>query len=293
MKKKHIEICANSQQGKRDYNEDRTVSFSHGSIYMFGVFDGHGSDAVAKVLPNAFKTITKQMTSSLFKNEARFRAFLRTSVIALDEWLLKKLGKKAEESGSTACLGFYDTQTQLFYSMNLGDSRGVFVAVDKEAPNLKTTEVQVTADHKPGDAKEKRRIERAGGRVHSKNSSSSVARVAGILAISRVFGDWELKSPINGARGHWAGNEPDILGPYYLDTDRDDYFLFFGSDGVFDVLKNNELKLLAVRQVSGSKVNAVPFTKLCKYVVDLAIDRWKRLPKGVGDNTSLVVVRIN
>ncbi len=285
-----IEVCANSQQGKREYNEDRTVSFSHGSIYLFGVFDGHGSDAVAKVLPNAFKTITKQMNSALFRNEKRFKSFLRTSVIALDEWLLKKLGKKAEESGSTACVGWFDTQSQIFYSMNLGDSRGVFVAVDRDNPTLKTAEVQVTRDHKPGDPKEKRRIERAGGRVHSKSSSSSVARVAGILAISRVFGDWELKSPINGARDHWAGNEPDILGPYVLDTSRYEYFLFFGSDGIFDVLKNQELKQASVRQATNS--SGMLFTKLCKEIVDIAIDRWRKLPKNVGDNTSLVIVRI-
>lgn len=68
---------------------------------------------------------------------------------------------------------------QEIYCSNAGNSCTV-MSKAKQAVDLST-------DHKPGDLEERRRINTAVGHVED-------LRVYGMLALSRVFGDYEYKS---------------------------------------------------------------------------------------------------
>jgi serine/threonine protein phosphatase PrpC len=68
----------------------------------------------------------------------------------------------------------------MIYTAWCGDSRAVLAN--------KGSSIQLSKDHKPSHVLERERIEKAGGIV-------AFGRVNGSLAISRAFGDFELKKP--------------------------------------------------------------------------------------------------
>jgi len=90
---------------------------------------------------------------------------------------------------------------------NLGDTRAVLL---KKAP------VRLSVDHKPDSPEEKKRIEALGFEV--KNN-----RLMGTLAISRAFGDFNLK-----AKG--LSSEPFIKS---IQADQGDYIVI-ATDGIWD-----------------------------------------------------------
>ena len=79
-------------------------------------------------------------------------------------------------TGCTACVALI-TENEI-YCANAGDSRCV-LSQDGKA-------IEMSIDHKPDNASEKLRIERAGGFVEEN-------RVKGILNLSRSLGDLEYK----------------------------------------------------------------------------------------------------
>jgi serine/threonine protein phosphatase PrpC len=73
-----------------------------------------------------------------------------------------------------------DTDTErVCYIANIGDARAVLVYKDDKVMRL-------TKDDKANDPMEKRRVEKAGGRI-------SGNRVEASLAVTRAFGDLELR----------------------------------------------------------------------------------------------------
>lgn len=281
-------VCSFSHKGKRPYQEDVAFTHNKGHIWSFGVFDGHGGSAISKALPAAYKELTNRLNSAMFRDPQKFKTFLRNAVVAIDEGLLKKLGKKAVEQGSTANIGFLDASTGIFYAINLGDSRGLFFELADD-PTLQTTTMERTLDHKPESVAEQRRIKRAGGFVSTKNARSEVQRTGGILAMSRAHGDFELKEPYQS--GMWVSNVPGIVGPRYLNQKGKQYMLVFGSDGIFDVLKNADIKRYIVSE-SKKKMTKADVCRMSKELVMNAIEEWNELPKGVGDNTTVTVAYI-
>ncbi|XP_022898076.1 probable protein phosphatase 2C 9 isoform X2 [Olea europaea var. sylvestris] len=85
--------------------------------------------------------------------------------------------------------------------------------------------IQLTIDHEPNT--ERGSIETRGGFVS--NMPGDVARVNGQLAVSRAFGDKNLKSHLR--------SDPDITN---ADIDADTDFLILASDGLWKVMSNQE-----------------------------------------------------
>ncbi len=81
----------------------------------------------------------------------------------------------------------------------------------------------VSFDHKPNAKEEKERVEAAGGVV----VWAGTWRVAGVLAVSRAFGDKPLKRFV-------------ISTPYMQEEQLqpDDEFVILASDGLWDVFSN-------------------------------------------------------
>jgi len=103
---------------------------------------------------------------------------------------------------------------------NIGDSRTIYAK--KEGASY--TAVACTQDHKPTDAKEKERIEAARGHV-------SLQRVDGQLALSRAFGDRQLKTPLD-----FPGEKRKVTSfpDFHEEKGSSGDFLFMACDGIFE-----------------------------------------------------------
>jgi len=306
MKRHRVELGAASERGGRPSQEDDYILFQNrdGNITVFGVFDGHssggGGSDISGALVEGFEVLGEELDTKLFKNPKAFRNFLRLNSADIDEWLLKDQRRNAIRAGSTACLGFYDSASNTFYAYNVGDSRIVFFEVSGGGGRTRGHKKIVkkgtwhqSMDHKPGLQSEINRIERAGGEVRSKSAGSSVPRVDGVLALSRSFGDFQLKRPFNKSHGDWVISEPKIMGPYHPTLrSGTEFYAAAGSDGVWDQMSSRELTKHIVNYASESSSSARGgLDQLCQELVDENIERWK---SGSGaDNVTLVIMRVS
>ncbi|KAK4436110.1 putative protein phosphatase 2C 33 [Sesamum alatum] len=117
---------------------------------------------------------------------------------------------------------------------NVGDSRAVLATRDE---NNSLTAVQLTVDLKPNLPAEEERIRKCKGRVFALQDEPDVARVwlpnsnAPGLAMARAFGDFCLKE-------FGLISVPEIS--YRRITEKDE-FVVLATDGIWDVLSNEEV----------------------------------------------------
>lgn len=109
---------------------------------------------------------------------------------------------------------------------NCGDSRAVLCRGKQAMP--------LSVDHKPNREDEYARIEAAGGKVIQWNGY----RVFGVLAMSRSIGDRYLKP--------WIIPEPEVR---IISRTKEDECLVLASDGLWDVLSNEEVCEVARRRL--------------------------------------------
>ena len=212
---------------------------------LFGIFDGHGGNDVVKYiknrLPEIIKTnITKNNNYDSIEND------LTSSFHKIDEELKFY---DSEHTGSTATILLF--QDNIVYCANVGDSTA-FIVYDNFIK-------KISIDHKCTDPKEEERILLSGGKI-TKN------RVMGQLVLSRCLGDLYCKK-------YGVSNMPDIS---VNKLEGNVKYVVVASDGVWDVVKENELL-----QLSKNRKNAEGF---CKDLVKLAID------KDTKDNVSCIVI---
>merc|ERR1712217_35000 len=159
------------------------------------------------------------------------------------------MGKKMQLVGSTCVSALLHGNPKLGTALrlviaNLGDSRAVLCRGGQA--------VAVSEDHKPDRMDEKKRVERAGGLVlqvrgawrvaastNPNSMSKSARREYQGLAMTRSFGDLYFKQPAS-----LAVAEPEVT--IYSLSDKD-LFLVLATDGVYDVLSNQEVVDLAMR----------------------------------------------
>ena len=167
---------SNSYNGKiKSYNEDMAkiiVNYQKNinptdqlfapNISYFGIFDGHGGDKCSKFLKKNLDSIL--FNTPTFPNnpiESIRLAFLGAesefSRVAIQN------GNLVDKSGSCALIALIIND--ILYAINLGDSRALYSRDGgKEF-------FQITRDHKPNDEKERRRIEKNGGKVYYANKT--------------------------------------------------------------------------------------------------------------------------
>ena len=208
---------------------------------FFGVFDGHGGDEisnyVSKELLNSILNADQELFELLSLNptylsehyEDRLRNAITNGFLQLDNEMKLKFTK----SGSTAvaCL---ITPTQI-YLINCGDSRGLIVSDNQ----IKVA----TKDHNPDDSVELERIKKADGYITKKNVKYYVhqSNKPRSLAMSRSLGDHHFKSNSKFNQiEQIVIAKPDIY--VYERLNEKDEFLILASDGIWDVIKNEELK---------------------------------------------------
>ena len=236
-----------SNIGKREYQEDRIAIHKNLYYYISGIFDGHAGNKCSSYLKNNFYKvfikyllIKKQPTPTLY-----------TTFHQLDNFFLNNINGN---DGSTANVLFCDKNNNTCYLANTGDSRAILCKKNGQVS-------QISEDHKPDIPKEKRLIENKGGFVKN-------GRTNGNLAMSRAFGDKNLKNVIT--------VEPDI----YQFSSNNVKFIVQGSDGLFDVMRNNEICNFVNLRLN-RKINP---NIIAKELVYYAINN-----RGSHDNTSVVI----
>ena len=169
---------SNSYNGKiKSYNEDmaKTIvnfpkkivinnqTFSP-NISYFGIFDGHGGDKCSKFLKQNLDTIL--FNSQHFQNNNIIDSIRDAFQKAESQFyqIAIKNGKLVDKSGSCALIALIINNT--CYAINLGDSRALYSRDSGKAF------YQITRDHKPNDEKEKKRIEKMGGKVYYANKTT-------------------------------------------------------------------------------------------------------------------------
>ena len=167
---------SNSYNGKiKSYNEDmaktivnyqKKVAINNQTVQTnisyFGIFDGHGGDKCSKFL--------KQNLDTLLFNSPYFPTNITESVKdafqkaenQFSQYAIKG-GKLVDKSGSCALVALIINNT--CYAINLGDSRALY------SKDSGKEFYQITRDHKPNDEKEKKRIEKMGGKVYYANKT--------------------------------------------------------------------------------------------------------------------------
>ncbi|XP_021275593.1 protein phosphatase 2C 77 [Herrania umbratica] len=177
-----------------------------------------------------------------------------------------------ETAGSTAVVAIISS-THIIVA-NCGDSRAVLYHGKLPMP--------LSVDHKPDREDEHARIEAAGGKVIQWKGS----RVFGVLAMSRSIGDRYLKP--------WIIPDPEVM---FVPRAKEDECLILASDGLWDVITNEEACEVARKQIllwhkkHGDKLSAERGEEVdpaaqaaAEYLSRLA------LSKGSKDNISVIVV---
>ena len=159
------------------------------------------------------------MKTDEFK-QGDFKEALRKSFLSTDAIVAKE--DYCNDTGTTACV-VYISESHIYCS-NAGDSRGVLSRGKKGVLGL-------SDDHKPDNAGELARIEKASHHVED-------SRVDGNLALSRAFGYVQYKDQPNLPVEKQAVTcSPDIS---ETKRTKDDKFIILACDGIWDCLNNEE-----------------------------------------------------
>lgn len=299
--------CIFTQQGRKGINQDAMIAwedFLGDDVTFCGVFDGHGphGHVVARKVRDALPLKLLSFLHSYETKEVRSSAtccnidpksdsadadkdvlvednissmwrdaFLK-SFKAMDKELRSHPTLDCFCSGSTA-VTIVKQGSNLFMG-SIGDSRAILASRDN---NDALVAIQLTVDLKPDLPMEAERIKKCKGRVFALQDEPEVPRVwlpfddAPGLAMARAFGDFCLKE-------YGVISVPEFA--HRTLTERDQ-FIVLASDGVWDVLSNEQV----VATVSSAPSRA----SAARLVVESASNEWKlKYPTSRMDDCAVV-----
>ena len=213
---------------------------------IFCIFDGHGGSEVSSFLQRNIINYMREYSSNF---DLMFQK--------LDE---NFLNNNFDQIGSTGCIIYITKEytiknpRKIYYCVNIGDTRAVLI--NKEGAK------RISYDDRATDNNESERVKKMGGIIFG-------GRVFGNLMLTRAFGDNEFKQYGVICNPHITKNEIDI----------DDKYIVLASDGVWDVMNENEIFELS-KECKNSK-------EFCDMIVK------NSLIKGSMDNISCFVIRLN
>ncbi|VVA95713.1 unnamed protein product [Arabis nemorensis] len=213
-------VKGKSKHSMEDYHVAKFINTKDNELGLFAIFDGHKGDYVAAYLQkHLFSNILKDGEFLVDPRRTIAKAYENTDQMILSD--SSDLGS----GGSTAVTAVL-IDGKVLWIANVGDSRAIVSRRGKAK--------QISIDHDPDNDTERNMIESKGGFVT--NRPGDVARVNGLLAVSRVFGDKNLKPYLN--------TEPDIK-DVTIDSHTD--ILVLASDGISKVMSNQEAVDIAKR----------------------------------------------
>jgi serine/threonine protein phosphatase PrpC len=264
-----MKVFCHNLQGKRESQEDQHIAVlnitgndkSINPINFFGVFDGHGGKRVSKYLKDNLPTFFLNkfnVNVPIYENKKNAITYFNYVYNFLQNKLKKDHPKAVEYCGSTACvaINYVDNDNQYLWIINVGDSRAIFC--DKN-----NNTIQLTIDHKPNLPEEKKRIEKLGGKIQYDGYEWRVKS----LSLSRAFGDLDCTP--------YVSHLPNI---YNYKINKNDKFMVIGCDGLYDVLKNEDI-VKFILDLQSKNFNGNYAKEIATYALN----------KGSQDNISAIV----
>lgn len=234
-------------------------------VSFFGVYDGHGGDAVAQFSGEHVHRIISQDTSFIAGD---YEKALKNGFLNTDKAIREEPRFKEDPSGCTASVVLITGDGRVFCA-NAGDSRSVLCVRGEAKP--------LSFDHKPQNEVEKARICAAGGFV-------DFGRVNGNLALSRAIGDFEFKKNAD------LPPEQQIVTAYPDVTEHrlgeDDEFLVLACDGIWDCQTSQAVVEFVRRGISEKQ----ELHKICENLMDNCLASSSETG-GLGcDNMTVIIV---
>ncbi|EFJ12321.1 hypothetical protein SELMODRAFT_235030 [Selaginella moellendorffii] len=255
--------CLFSQQGRKGVNQDAMIAWesfaSREDTAFCGVFDGHGpyGHLVARRVRDSLplKLVLNWQESECAKNDeikipskrndeegdeaaAEYDLFCTWKDLHLKAFKVMDRELQVHPSIDCFCSGTTAVtvlkQGQDLFIGNVGDSRAI---LGTTAEDGSFSAVPLTVDLKPNLPKEAERIRQCKGRVFALHDEPEVHRVwlphenSPGLAMARAFGDFCLKD-------FGVIAVPEV---YYRRLSDRDKFVVLATDGVWDVLSNEEV----------------------------------------------------
>ncbi len=240
----------------RPANEDRHSVSHYKHYWCYALFDGHGGEQVAMCLQSRFASLL----FGAIENQPITSDIVTNLFASIDEQIKAAGFMYHGDSGSTALIVLYDTQKQLLYVMNLGDSRALIV--DSDSGQI----LAMTRDHKLTNMDERTRIP---------HDAIIFGRIGGVLAVPRAFGNMSVKEAHPGA----ISVEPEMF-VFNVGAARarhTNMTLVMACDGVWDVLSSPFVANL-IKQSSVSRLSQI--------IVEKAVTAYST------DNVTVLCVRI-
>jgi len=268
--KLHIATGEDHNQGLRASMEDASLICNslgveksscltcdeNNKVHFVAVYDGHGGHECSRWLSeNLHTVVAKFLINEVSVESALEKAFEEADRMLIDE-------HPEILAGSTCISVLIEEATNTMWVANVGDSRCVLGSKSGAFP--------MSDDHKPTKESEEARIRSAGGWV-------TFGRVMGFLAVSRAFGDAEMKAD----SCQMIIAKPEIK--KHVITEEDG-FLVLACDGLWDVLSNEEV-VKSIYEGFGKGKNC---TEVSSELVKRSIDELRSM-----DNVSVITLKFH
>lgn len=201
-----------SIQGERSHMEDCyffDTNFGDKGLIFAGIYDGHGGYKAAEYASKHLHEYFLNLTKTLSPQEAFTRAYDRIS---------NEIGN---EDGGTCAIDFLIKNNKIFFA-NVGDCR--LIVIGKETK-------QLSIDHRVKNTEEADRIKKLGGLIRGPYVFTGFSG----LMVTRSLGDQKHK-PVGVISTPYVGS---------YNIQLDDQYIIAGTDGLFDVVDNEKVAIIA------------------------------------------------
>lgn len=286
--------------GLRKSMEDRIILFKYENMSVFGVFDGHSGSQISTFLKNIFYIL---IVERIYPVIDRDENIINNVVVDLFCQIDSEMKSKGMMGGSTALILILTNER--YICINLGDSRCILSRKNlNNSPELffnynnkkliqpyhsprtdhfyrkycKKEEnlcIPLSFDHKP--ERELQRIIAAGGDV----SKNRILFGNNYISMSRSFGDFTFKQNANlSQENQMVSCIPEII---VKEIENNDDFIVLATDGLFDVMSNNNVISYITQNFQKSK-------DLNQVLVDIVHKSINTLT--TTDNVSVIILKL-
>ena len=238
------EVMEDKSKSIENFNNDKNQM-------LFEIFDGHGGDEMAIYLQNNFAHIYKQ---NLLLNGGNIIKSMKNSFLDADDEMKNVLNIEGLGSTGTIVHIIWENPEDLVvYCGNVGDSRCTLISPEHI--------IRLSYDHRVNDEKENKRIKDAKVKIIDN-------RINGCLMLTRIFGNYEFKSDEENEENENENNENEnnenngvICEPFIskinIDLGFENQFLILASDGVWDMMSEEEIQDIIVNNNDSQQICAM------------------------------------